>query len=493
MIRAILGGILMLLSIIGLYAVGDGYGSDPGLSIIVYSILCFLGIGLVVWGTRAKSKTKYRTHGKPAAKLTIHSKVLSWALLAAFSFGILLFIPLVRDEINWKIAISRNHAEAFGNYMKNQPEGSHFVKARLLFDQKCWEEACTLNSLEGYNSYLRSNPKGNYSALACERIEEMTWEAAKRENSPDLVSKYIDAYPDGKYTGQARDKMEELAWKQACDGNTAAFMKRYLEQYPAGRYAADAVSKKEQLLQDDAIYKNTISVGSRKAIEAFLDNYPGHIHEADAKKILLDMDGRNLTELIAEKKVEVMVSGMSIDSIKVRLHRLTRYDIGVMIPAGTLFVSRKKSVQNMVATGSKTITLDADAWFSTDVPVACTNKSRDIPCDADSFSVQASPFQKSLGKLIPVLDEEKCSFPVIQAAVWIITDNANYDGLGTLISDSEGFGSRLIKEEETAEAMYVIDKAGIDIRSKAVWRDRKAIAKGVERQDLKDWLLADRK
>ncbi len=72
-----------------------------------------------------------------------------------------------------------------------------------------------------------------------------------------------------------------------------------------------------------------------------------------------------------------------------------------------------------------------------------------------------------------------------QAAVWIVTDNADYADLGILVRNS---GSRAIDASDTARAMRLCDEAGIDVKRKAIWRDRKQIAAEVSEPDLKGWL-----
>lgn len=92
---------------------------------------------------------------------------------------------------------------------------------------------------------------------------------------------------------------------------------------------------------------------------------------------------------------------------------------------------------------------------------------------------------------MPILEKSNVSFGVEQAAVWIVTDNADYDDLGTLVSRPiyQIFGgTRIINEYEAARAMKICDEAGIDITRKAIWRDREEIIKGLTDKKLKYWL-----
>ena len=82
---------------------------------------------------------------------------------------------------------------------------------------------------------------------------------------------------------------------------------------------------------------------------------------------------------------------------------------------------------------------------------------------------------------------------VEQAAVWIVTDDADYDDLGSLVETFgpvalPGMGSRVIREAQTARAMKILDEAGIDITGKAIWRDRERILSKLEDAGLRQWL-----
>ncbi|MCP4708975.1 MAG: hypothetical protein GY869_10145 [Planctomycetes bacterium] len=92
---------------------------------------------------------------------------------------------------------------------------------------------------------------------------------------------------------------------------------------------------------------------------------------------------------------------------------------------------------------------------------------------------------------MPVLDQAQVIYAVRQAAVWIVTDNADYSDLGILVSRSQFQvfgGTRKINEYEAARAMKICDEAGINITGKSIWMDRKQILSGLKDGDLKKWL-----
>lgn len=92
---------------------------------------------------------------------------------------------------------------------------------------------------------------------------------------------------------------------------------------------------------------------------------------------------------------------------------------------------------------------------------------------------------------MPALGRARVDTATRQAAVWIVTDNADYSDLGILVASQFGFGgSRVIKELEAAHAMWICDEAGIDITQKAIWKDRRRIISGLkdDRRGLRTWL-----
>lgn len=202
----------------------------------------------------------------------------------------------------------------------------------------------------------------------------------------------------------------------------------------------------------------------------------------------------NLRDLINEGKVLATMRGKNISVLPVVLTRVTPYPLEVTIPAGTYFVSGNRSTQNMVATEAVTRTLSDGFGSSTvNVPVACANKPKNIPDAGDRFSIGTLPNENELVRLMTFIKGKKVPYATKQAAVWILTDNADYDGLGSLRTTSRGqFGmqqsSRTIKEPEAARAMQLCAEAGIDIRVKPIWNDRKKILSGLPAGALKNWL-----
>jgi len=203
----------------------------------------------------------------------------------------------------------------------------------------------------------------------------------------------------------------------------------------------------------------------------------------------------DLVELMAKRQVEAVVAGSDIQSVDIRLRPTVPVSaaapLHVDIVAGTFFESRNGAQQNMVGTVSRSVDLTSKEWVEVTMAAACASRARDIPDSSNQFAVRRLPEQAELAKAAKVLAAANAPYAVIQAAIWIISDNANYDDLGELVETTTynpSGGTRVIGQDEAARAMRVLNDAGIDIRRKRIWADRRQIASGVSDPALKTWL-----
>jgi hypothetical protein len=192
----------------------------------------------------------------------------------------------------------------------------------------------------------------------------------------------------------------------------------------------------------------------------------------------------DIIDLLNSKAVEVKIRGNDITRVELSVRRLKAQNMNVKIPVGAYFVSANASAQNMVATEEKTLLLNNDQWKTVSIPAACANRPRDIPDSNDSFTVQRSSNSDELTRLMPVLNKTGVGIKIRQAAVWIITDNASFAELGTLLSNN----TRAIGPEETAQALQICSKANINIKAKRIWKDLPAILPYLSEGELKRWL-----
>lgn len=265
-------------------------------------------------------------------------------------------------------------------------------------------------------------------------------------------------------------------------------------------------------------YSAAVHKGTESALREFLREFPDHKKSIEAQNILKEItEGGNIVDLLNQMKIEARVLGKNIEEIILHLRRLVPYQLFVLIPAGTYFKPSKGNIQNMVATIENNIVLATPAWYDLTVSVACANMNRSVPGDGDTFEIRKSSYQDELERLAPVLNKEYVGPQIRQAAIWIVTDNASYNDLGTLkirikddlikklinleaagkLSDALKeemktiqSGLRVIREREAAYAMKICEMSGIDITKKNIWKDRQTILDGLrdDDADLKDWL-----
>ena len=399
-------------------------------------------------------------------------------------------LPATRDEWEWRLASFGNKAKNYSEYLKSWPKGRYSLEAGARYDERSWADAQTKTTPECYMRYEQTHPKGKHVQEARARIEGLTWQQATNGNTVQSFEGYLKKYDSGKFAVDARTRIENLTWQKAEKSNTLRALRPYFDAYPKGRFIAEATTRQSALRLDEAPYLAALKKGTESALKEFLSEYPEHAKEADAKQMLNDItEGRDIVDLLEEMKIEIKTQGRGIENVSVQVRKVVPYPLTVRIPVGTFFVSANQSAQNMITTGESKVRLIGDEWHSMLPSTACANRPLHIPSGSDSFSVQRSPNQEELARLMPILDKANVDYAIRQAAVWIVTDNASYNDLGILEKSSSGFyNTRVIREGETAQAMKICVEAGIDITRKAIWKDRQQVLNNLKDENLKHWL-----
>jgi hypothetical protein len=365
----------------------------------------------------------------------------------------LAIIPTTRDEFHWRWASHKDETASYEAYVNTWPAGRHAAEAQLRYDEHGWADAQAAMTVQGFE-------------------------------------RYVQLHGEGKHVTEAKDNIESLHWQEATTNNTIRSYREYNAAHPQGRHVHEAQTKAAALRTDDTPFAAAVKTGTEASLKRFLEDFPGHQKESVTQQAIKDItEGRDIVDLLKEKKIEVQSSGSGISKVSVRIRKLVPYSLTVRIPVGSFFVSAKASAQNMVTTAESKVHLTSNEWSFVSPDAACANRPRDIPGGSDTFTVQTSPKQAELARLMPVLNKARVDTKTRQAAVWIVTDNADYSDLGILVASQFGFGgSRVINEQETARAMRICDEAGIDVRKKAIWRDRQRIISGLNDPGLKAWL-----
>ncbi len=178
----------------------------------------------------------------------------------------------------------------------------------------------------------------------------------------------------------------------------------------------------------------------------------------------------NLLEGIRSRKVSAEFKGEGVNAVRATL-RARGGALNVAIPAGTRFAGAA-GLQNMMAARLVRVRLPGRSPVSVVVPVVCVNMTRDVPAGRDRLNAQA-PAPAGLRTILAAAQRARAPFAVTQAAVWIHTDNANFQQMGAL---RFAWGGRAIRELEAARAMMLLEQAGADLTRRAIWGERPRIA-----------------
>lgn len=199
----------------------------------------------------------------------------------------------------------------------------------------------------------------------------------------------------------------------------------------------------------------------------------------------------HIVDLFENGTINIKAQGLSIEELSISIENLYERKAIVEIPLGTYFVPHDSSAQNMVVTKSQVVTLWPGETQELIINVACASIHQDIPSTDDTFAVQKSD-SEDLDRLLRALEDEQAYYQIKQAAIWIVTDNADYEGLGRLVGNSPNLlgltNYRIIGVREAAKAMQIIDEAGIDITSRRIWRDREFIADRADNKFFSEWV-----
>lgn len=321
-----------------------------------------------------------------------------------------------------------------------------------------YKNASTANTIASYEEFLRNYPQSESAQEAQRRLghlyAERDWAAARKN---DEIKGYMT----------------------------------FLIQHPNSSRVQEAASRKQLLEKYREGWERVQREPSMQSFKEYCEQNPDSPYLPKVRMAIQDMEGRDVVDLLTEGKIELETKGSGVQSVSVRVRKLVPYPITVRVPVGSYFVSARRSAQNMVTTEASEVRLTGDDWRSLSVSAACADRPRDIPGGGDTFTVQRSPHQEELARLMPVLDKAGVSYATRQAVVWIVTDNASYSELGILVSRpaySAFGGMRTIRETETARAMKICEDAGIDITRKRIWNDRQEILQGLADGELKKWL-----
>ena len=360
-----------------------------------------------------------------------------------------------------------------------------------------WTEAQASGDIDAFEEFLRLHPSSAFSdsarALVAGLSLEAAWSAARESDGIPNYEEFLRNHAESEYADQAEVRLGELRlerdWRSTQSTDEIEAYEAFLTEYPASEFSAEARLRCDQLTlaRDWATAQATNRIAGYLA---FLEEHSSseYAEEARGQLRLLESRGPEIADLLRDEEIEAEVVGSSIQAVRIRLRRRGSRTVRVRVPVGTYFVAHNASAQNMVSTKEIVRRLTSNEWVNVQVDAACANRIKNIPGTNDSFDIRSSPHQEDLAKLMPVLARAGSGYSTRQAAVWIVTDNADFDDLGILRSGFGGYGPRVIGAAAAAAAMRACEEAGINLPGRAIWRDRAEILDALEGGELKTWL-----
>jgi HEAT repeat protein len=185
-----------------------------------------------------------------------------------------------------------------------------------------------------------------------------------------------------------------------------------------------------------------------------------------------------IAALVRSRAIVVQGDGIDISELRVHIRNQATEALVVLIPAGTLFVARDPKTQNMVVSRLATVLVAPGATANATLKVASANRTRSIPREGDLFDLVLAGPSQELARLMLSPQLGQLESLQVQAAVWIVTDNATYSELG-ILRNSQSMASAIGAFNATA-GLRACQRAGIDIASRRIWDDRGALIAELE-------------
>ncbi|MBI5433580.1 MAG: HEAT repeat domain-containing protein [Planctomycetes bacterium] len=292
---------------------------------------------------------------------------------------------------------------------------------------------------------------------------------------------------------EQRRERERTELELAIGTGDVAELAKFASEHAASTSSADAERAIAARRLDETRYASAVAEGTAEALDRFLEEIPGHVRESDARRLRERMNPRSVFELLAAGELELEPRGSGIDGVHVTVERRVPHELNATFPVGTFFVAGG-DYQNMVATRAATVRIATDGPCEVTVPAACANRTLAVPGTDDTFRLELAPSLGELQALAPLLDQPDISTAIAQAAVWIVTDDANYDDLGALVfTYGLGFGgSRAIDGAAAATALKLCADAGVDLSKRRIGADVFVLIHGlaIEAHGVSEWSRA---
>ena len=397
------------------------------------------------------------------------------------------------EELTFSIVKEENTIESYESFLQQWKNSSYTSEANKRLDELYFNKAEAEGAIQSYESFLQHRKNSSYTFEANKRLDDLYFNKAEAEGTIPSYESFLQHRKNSSYTSEANKRLSilymERDWIKTIETNEIIEYERFLRQYANSPHIQEAIVRKQLLGKQWDELEGLLKKGSVQSLKDYCKKNYESPYLPKARAAIQDMEGgRDIVDLLDDGKIEIKTQGQGIETVSVSIRKLVPYPITVRVPVGSFFVPASELVQDMVTTAQCNVLLSGNDWQTVTVSAACANRAKAIPRSYHSFTIQRSPHQDELARLLPALDKAGVNFATRQAAVWIVTDNADYSDLGELVIRSQAAifgGARVINEVAAAHAMKICSDAGIDIYSKLIWSDRQVIFAGLEDDKLK--------
>jgi hypothetical protein len=220
-----------------------------------------------------------------------------------------------------------------------------------------------------YQNYLKKYPDSRHHAEALSRFDDLNWHKIPKLNSQRYTRDqirhyhiYLKEFKNGKHAVEAKKLIgqirEAIDWNEAWRNATVLSVQSYLNLYPDGKHAKNAKELIKELRENEGVYLRALARGSRKDIEKFMQEFPGHIKIEAAKQVLLNMRERGLFEVMAAGQLKLEVIAQRADKIILNLQNLAKHRLNVIVKEGTLFAPLMGNTCKMITYKRTTIRMN---------------------------------------------------------------------------------------------------------------------------------------
>lgn len=158
----------------------------------------------------------------------------------------LIQLKRAQEEAAWETATQTGSTEAYQEYLRQYPTGSHSGDAQAFVgaaDEQAWLNATSLMNEASLNSYLQAFAEGMHADECRDLLADLPWVQTRNRGTLQAYHDYQAQWPDkhqAEVAAAVSDLTDDLDWQSACaSGETTAYQS-YIAIHPQGRHTAEA-------------------------------------------------------------------------------------------------------------------------------------------------------------------------------------------------------------------------------------------------------------